>query len=129
MRKQNGALTEWLGSGLQNRPQQFESAGHLIKKAMMKRFSSSLLFYKSPRNYISIKQIISYTSKQEDKLHQKYYFSNKFEILPFKSRFSKSSLLNSNSSTIFALFISISCFFLLSKFICPVLIEYNCAKS
>ena len=48
MRKQNGALTEWLGSGLQNRPQQFESAGHLIKKAMMKRFSSSLfLFYNS----------------------------------------------------------------------------------
>ena len=31
MRKQNGALTEWLGSGLQNRPQQFESAGHLFK--------------------------------------------------------------------------------------------------
>ena len=31
MRKQNGALTEWLGSGLQNRPQQFESAGHLQK--------------------------------------------------------------------------------------------------
>ena len=32
MRKQNGALTEWLGSGLQNRPQQFESAGHLQRK-------------------------------------------------------------------------------------------------
>lgn len=33
MRKQNdGALTEWLGSGLQNRPQQFESAGHLEEK-------------------------------------------------------------------------------------------------
>lgn len=32
MRKQNdGALTEWLGSGLQNRVQQFESAGYLIQ--------------------------------------------------------------------------------------------------
>ena len=38
MRKQNGALTEWLGSGLQNRPQQFESAGHLQGKEMMKIF-------------------------------------------------------------------------------------------
>ena len=30
--KQNGSLTEWLGSGLQNRVQQFESAGYLTKK-------------------------------------------------------------------------------------------------
>ena len=30
----NGALTERLGSGLQNRPQQFESAGHLFSKAI-----------------------------------------------------------------------------------------------
>lgn len=27
--KENGTLTEWLGSGLQNRVQQFESAGYL----------------------------------------------------------------------------------------------------
>ena len=26
-----GTLTEWLGSGLQNRVQQFESAGYLLK--------------------------------------------------------------------------------------------------
>ncbi len=30
--KQNGSLTEWLGSGLQNRPQQFESAGNLLEE-------------------------------------------------------------------------------------------------
>ena len=29
--KRNGTLTEWLGSGLQNRVQQFESAGYLRK--------------------------------------------------------------------------------------------------
>ncbi len=29
--KQNGTLTEWLGSGLQNRVQQFESARYLYK--------------------------------------------------------------------------------------------------
>lgn len=29
--KKNGTLTEWLGSGLQNRVQQFESAGYLKK--------------------------------------------------------------------------------------------------
>ena len=28
----NGSLTEWLGSGLQNRPQQFESAGNLFRR-------------------------------------------------------------------------------------------------
>ena len=31
----NGSLTEWLGSGLQNRPQQFESAGNLFRDAKM----------------------------------------------------------------------------------------------
>lgn len=30
-RKQKGTLTEWLGSGLQNRVQQFESARYLYK--------------------------------------------------------------------------------------------------
>ena len=28
----NGTLTEWLGSGLQNRLQQFESARYLIRR-------------------------------------------------------------------------------------------------
>ena len=31
LEKRNGTLTEWLGSGLQNRVQQFESAGYLRK--------------------------------------------------------------------------------------------------
>ena len=52
----NGALTEWLGSGLQNRPQQFESAGHLF---LSKRDNAicviSFYFYIKPtmfrRNY------------------------------------------------------------------------------
>ena len=29
-----GTLTEWLGSGLQNRVQQFESAGYLMQEGM-----------------------------------------------------------------------------------------------
>ena len=36
-----GSLTEWLGSGLQNRPQQFESAGNLLKR---KPFPSETAF-------------------------------------------------------------------------------------
>ena len=44
MRKQNGALTEWLGSGLQNRPQQFESAGHLQGKEIMLYALSLFIF-------------------------------------------------------------------------------------
>ncbi len=37
---ENGALTERLGSGLQNRPQQFESAGHLFSEATQKRYGA-----------------------------------------------------------------------------------------
>lgn len=33
LRTLNGTLAEWLGNGLQNRVQQFESAGYLKKKA------------------------------------------------------------------------------------------------
>ena len=34
-RNQQGTLTEWLGSGLQNRVQQFESAGYLTTEASL----------------------------------------------------------------------------------------------
>ena len=51
-----GTLTEWLGSGLQNRVQQFESAGYL-KASIVSMFaflfvsSISALFYMVLRNY------------------------------------------------------------------------------
>ena len=41
---QNGTLTEWLGSGLQNRVQQFESAGYLTRAT--KFFSCSFFYFK-----------------------------------------------------------------------------------
>ena len=40
----NGTLTEWLGSGLQNRVQQFESAGYLTRAT--KFFSCSFFYFK-----------------------------------------------------------------------------------
>ena len=43
---QNGTLTEWLGSGLQNRVQQFESAGYLTRAT--KFFSCSFYFRLNP---------------------------------------------------------------------------------
>ena len=42
-RKQQGTLTEWLGSGLQNRVQQFESAGYLFPKRISLRFASFVI--------------------------------------------------------------------------------------
>ena len=41
---QNGTLTEWLGSGLQNRVQQFESAGYLTRAT--KFFLVALFLFK-----------------------------------------------------------------------------------
>ena len=47
-----GTLTEWLGSGLQNRVQQFESAGYLIS-AISHWGSSTFLFF-MPDRYLSV---------------------------------------------------------------------------
>ena len=41
---QNGTLTEWLGSGLQNRVQQFESAGYLKKGHLSNQVSFFYLY-------------------------------------------------------------------------------------
>ena len=47
-----GTLTEWLGSGLQNRVQQFESAGYLINE---QKFILLLVFFStSPKPYIVV---------------------------------------------------------------------------
>lgn len=40
----NGTLTEWLGSGLQNRVQQFESAGYLKKGHLSNQVSFFYLY-------------------------------------------------------------------------------------
>ena len=45
--KSNGTLTEWLGSGLQNRVQQFESAGYLFQE----RYALAYLSFFIPRTF------------------------------------------------------------------------------
>ena len=42
--KSNGTLTEWLGSGLQNRVQQFESAGYLTDERIKDADKASFCF-------------------------------------------------------------------------------------
>ncbi len=43
LHSQNGTMAEWLGNGLQNRLQQFDSAWYLQNKAM--RATSSLFIF------------------------------------------------------------------------------------
>ena len=42
-----GTLTEWLGSGLQNRVQQFESAGYLTDKRIKDADKASFIGFKN----------------------------------------------------------------------------------
>ena len=60
---QNGTLTEWLGSGLQNRVQQFESAGYLTRAT--KFFSCSffylkLKFFNPQKEFLTIPKTFRY---------------------------------------------------------------------
>ena len=50
---QNGTLTEWLGSGLQNRVQQFESAGYLTHERAHHQLGDVLSFRISANFIIS----------------------------------------------------------------------------
>ena len=52
--KSNGTLTEWLGSGLQNRVQQFESAGYLTHERAHHQLGDVLSFRISANCIISI---------------------------------------------------------------------------
>ena len=60
---QNGTLTEWLGSGLQNRVQQFESAGYLTRATkffLVALFYFRLKFFNPQKEFLTIPKTFRY---------------------------------------------------------------------
>ena len=91
---QNGTLTEWLGSGLQNRVQQFESAGYLTRAT--KFFSCSFFYFKltfsAPKELLTIPKTSRRFNKKKSEgipISYRRYTLLKISLNHFKKRHQK----------------------------------------